>query len=202
MNYIDFPLEKEYIREIRNQKWKLLHTIKYKQASLLEYMEFLALSEDQKWELCIEIILNWIEDSFYDKIYRFFKKDHLGFKKHKIIDIIYSNNIIKDLVDSIINTKFKHYKSIYDWVITEKQESRPSLYASNIQAICKQFWINGPNELFNKYTLEQYQWLVDWSIFTNNEMDEKKKKINDRAINKRDWWEVTTDDIKKALGKT
>lgn len=202
---LDFPERKDFERDIKDSKWNIIHTMKYKQSTLSEYLSYIDMDSEKKVEYCLNIVFDWIKITLYDKFLRLFVKWFESRKKDKLMNILFwkkdeKTRIISDVIESITNTVFRSYDSIYDW-ITLPKSGRPSIYSSNVKSICKQYNIPWPLKLFDEYTLEQYQWMIDWNIFDNFELEDKTKVINDRALNKEWWWEITSDDIRKALWK-
>lgn len=178
----DYPLLKEYILKIETTLWYIF--LKYEQATMFENMRLASKTQEEVYARIQEFIESRIEYKYYLPR-KWYEWSGLYYKR-----CLYHQSLmlweldIKEIVDTIIETRFKNYKSIFEWVekIKSKTDNRPWIYQNTVESICSWYNIQWPDDLFRKYTLEQFQWMTDWLIFKSNEYTDEWKIMNDRAI--------------------
>jgi hypothetical protein len=179
--YFDYPVKKDFEKDFIFE-WEK-ETIKYKQATIREYQDFNFLnSEEQNLEI-LNLILLQLKNIKSKNIFI----DNLKNKKL----------FLSEKVTEIIDTKFRQHKSIFTWIIPKSKTK--SLYSSQVRNICKEFNIKWPEELFNIYTLEQYEWMIDWLIFDWNSQDKKTQHFNNEALSDKEWVKSRLEKNKEAF---
>lgn len=191
-----FPSIKTFEQDFINPNWKILFSIKYQQATLKEYYDFLEKSQQEQFQELYNIIQSKIKYSFFDRIMKFFYKNY----KSKIE---YWLNI-ESCILSIIENKFRSYESIFNKVKSRMQNTWWnniwSIDQIGLLMICKEYNIS-PTDLLNNYTLEQYFWFLDWIEWVNNSQSKEGLFINKEAIKDKEAIKKRAEQTKKAFKK-
>ena len=190
-----FPVRKTYQQDFINTKWKILFSIEYKQATMLEYYEFLNKDKNEQILDLYKIIQEKIKYSFFDKIKLFFNKNY----KSKIeLWLNFENAFL-----SIMWNKFRTYESIFNKVKSRMQSKSWTKWTIDsvwLSMICKEYNIS-PTDLLNNYTLEQYFWFLDWIERNNNALTKEWQTINNEAIKDPEAIKKRAEQTKKAFNK-
>lgn len=190
-----FPVRKTYQQDFINTKWKILFSIEYKQATMLEYYEFLNKDKDEQILDLYKIIKEKIKYTFFDKVKLFFNKNY----KSKIeLWLNFENAFL-----SIMSNKFRTYESIFNKVKSRMQNkwwNKWTIDSVWLSMICKEYNIS-PTDLLNNYTLEQYFWFLDWIEWNNNALTKEWQSINNEAIKDTEAIKKRAEQTKKAFNK-
>jgi len=190
-----FPVRKTYQQDFINTKWKILFSIEYKQATMLEYYEFLNKDKNEQILDLYKIIKEKIKYSFFDKVKLFFNKNY----KSKIeLWLNFENAFL-----SIMSNKFRTYESIFNKVKSRMQNkwwNKWTIDSVWLSMICKEYNIS-PTDLLNNYTLEQYFWFLDWIEWNNNALTKEWQSINNEAIKDTEAIKKRAEQTKKAFNK-
>lgn len=188
----NFPLKKTFEQDFLNKKWDKIFTLKYEQATISEYYEYLTLSPEEQTHLLYWILKSQVKLSFFEKIMTFFFKNYV-WKIEKWLKV-------NEILINIFQNKFRFYKSIFDWLRKIDRKSKWSIESAWLSAICKNYCIS-PTDLMKNYTLEQYFWFLDWIEWNNNAISEEWKAINNMAIIDKEAIKKRADETKKAFEK-
>lgn len=171
---MDFPLKEEFELKIKIKKkflffkWNKNLIIKYKQASVLECIEFLKYSDR-------------IQD-----YYLWFIETHSNIKKSEIVYILYN---FKDIWQKLQNTFFKWYFKKMEWWTEEVMP-----FNAYITLICEKLSIE-PLKLLD-YTIEQLQWITKWIIY-NNQSEEDRIREARKQEREKEFSDMTEDEQKR-----
>lgn len=182
------PLRKTFEQDFFDIRWKKLLTIKYEQATILEYYEYINKTTDEQLQEIQKIIEPLFKMSFLDKIKLVFNKNYQT-KLIKWADIEW-------LILSVMQNRYRWYESIFTDIkkrIWTKKGWKWVIDSVWIMMICKNYNMS-PTDLLNNYTLEQYLWLLDGIERYNNAQTKKWQAINNLAV-------IDKDAVKKRLEK-
>lgn len=171
----NFPLKKTFEQDFITINGKNLFTLKYEQATIKEYYEYLNYSPQEQARELLNILRKCIKYSLKDKIMLFLNKDYVtDFEK---------NLNIEEVFGSIFANRFRIHKSIFEWKRQKGKKwwSKGSIDSVWLSAICKEYNIS-PTDLMENYTLEQYFWFLDWIEWSNNTMTKEWQATNDLAL--------------------
>lgn len=175
MKSTEFPLKKTFEQDFISEKWDLLFTLTYEQATMEEYHNFFSKpSHDQMMEVYrmikSQIKLTWME-KVLSKIFWWYR-GHI--ERALEMDVIIQN---------VLANRFRTYESIYESVHWKKKwwSSQKWLFSANLSIICQKYCIS-PTDLFKNYTLEQFMWLQDGVIFNMNMTDKEWQAENQIAL--------------------
>ncbi|MDR1987360.1 MAG: hypothetical protein LBQ24_00900 [Candidatus Peribacteria bacterium] len=154
--YLDFPIRKTFIEEFINEKGKIIFSIKYEQATMGEYFEFLAQTIEQQELEVYNLIHKNISLTIFERFLSFFSPTYRG-KLERKLDL-------GKIVQKILSNKFRIHNSIFN---NKKKKGTKKYYeainpimSASFANICEKYSMS-PLELLNNYTLEQYSWLND-----------------------------------------
>lgn len=185
-----FPLKKTFVQDFYSANWKKLLSIKYEQATIMQYYEYINKSYEEQIEEIQEIIKPIFKKNLWQKIRFFFDRNYQT-KLEKWADIEW-------LIMSIIWNKYRWYESIFTDVKkrfwNKKPSSKWAIDSIWLLIICKNYKMS-PTDLLNNYTLEQYLWLLDGIEWYNNAQTKKWQAINNMAV-------IDKDAVKKRAQKT
>lgn len=185
-----FPLKKTFVQDFYSANWKKLLSIKYEQATIMQYYEYINKSYEEQIEEIQEIIKPIFKKNLWQKIRFFFDRNYQT-KLEKWADIEW-------LIMSIIWNKYRWYESIFTDVKkrfwNKKPSSKWAIDSIWLLIICKNYKMS-PTDLLNNYTLEQYLWLLDGIERYNNAQTKKWQAINNMAV-------IDKDAVKKRAQKT
>lgn len=185
-----FPLKKTFVQDFYSSNWKKLLSIKYEQATIIQYYEYINKSYEEQIEEIQEIIKPIFKKNLWQKIRYFFNRNYQT-KLEKWADIEW-------LIMSIIWNKYRWYESIFTDVKkrfwNKKPSSKWAIDSIWLLIICKNYNIS-PTDLLNNYTLEQYLWFLDGIERYNNSQTKKWQAINNMAV-------IDKDAVKKRAQKT
>lgn len=176
MKKTEFPLKKLFEQDFVNEKWKILFTLKFEQATIEEYDEFMYLPSEKQMEKLSNFVIAQIPLNWKDKI--------LSKMIHNYVPEVARQIDLNWTIKSIVINKFRPYKSIYDDVQIDrmkKTQNRKWLYSANLAWICQKYNIS-ILDLRTKMTLEQYIWMLDGIIFSYNESTKEWQVINKMAL--------------------
>jgi len=163
-----FPLKKTFVQDFYSANWKKLLSIKYEQATIMQYYEYINKSYEEQIEEIQEIIKPIFKKNLWQKIRFFFDRNYQT-KLEKWADIEW-------LIMSIIWNKYRWYESIFTDVKkrfwNKKPSSKWAIDSIWLLIICKNYKMS-PTDLLNNYTLEQYLWLLDGIERYNNAQTKK-----------------------------
>lgn len=183
--HIIYPLKKTFTKEFVDKKGKKIFSITYQQATIAEYHEFFAKNSEEQFAEMYQIIHSQAKLSLFEKIIQFFFPK-FPWKIERALDL-------QKEISEIISNRFRTWKSVFD--NGEEKKKQPNwLYSAGISILCEKYNLS-PHELFEKYTLEQYSWLMDWIIFIANESSDEWKQKNHLAL-------VDKESIKKRAEET
>lgn len=188
----NFPIKKTFVQPFLNIKWKLLFTLKYEQASIWEYYEYINKSpEEQSMEL-YNILIKQIKLSFFEKIFKYINKNY-QWKIEKLINF-------EDIMVWIFKNRYRFYESIFIWLRKTDRKNKWSIESAWLSNICK--WYNvSPTDLLKNYTLEQYFWFLDWLEWISNSMTDEWIAINNMAIIDKEAVKKRADETKAKFAK-
>lgn len=176
MSKTEFPLKKTFEQDFLDKKWRIIFTLKFEQATIEEYDEFMYLPSEKQVQILQDFIIKQLPRTFKDKILSKFIKEYTPDLARKIDMSLTIKNIIVN--------KFRAYKSIYDDVpekMMKQKQTRKWLYSANLAGICHRYNIS-ILDLRRNMTLEQYMWMMDWMIFWYNETTKEWQWINKMAM--------------------
>ncbi len=176
----DFPVKKTFSQDFITKDNKTLFTIKYEQATLWEYYEFILKTPTEQTLEIYNIFRSQIPLTWKDKIFLYFNKNYVTDFEQKVD--------LESVVWSIMANRFRGHKSIFSEV--KKRKLKPSenkvklkgsIDQSGHKSVCSTF--NIPHkDLLEYYTLEQYLWFLDGVEWDNNTMTDEGIAINNEAI--------------------
>jgi hypothetical protein len=184
---MNYPLKKKYEQDFLTENWKGLFTLKYEQATIWEYYEYLALSDEEKFYSLYQIVRSQIPKTLLDKIGLFFF-DSLVLQYEKGIDIPL-------VIQNIAINRFRTSKSIFE--NNEKSKFLPSAWLS---IVCLEFNLS-PSELFANHTLEQFTFFIDGIIYKSNEQTKEGKSKNKWATRDKIWARERAKLTREAFGE-
>jgi len=193
MKKTQFPTKRTFEQDFLNTKWKTLFTLRYEQATIWEYYEYLAKSPEAQTLELFSILKKHIVYNLKDKIFKFFNKN-------------YVSNIekwlkVEDILTSILKNKYRGYESIFTEVRRFKEKRWwGSIESVWLSAICKTYNIS-PTDLMKNYTLEQYFWFLDGVEWINNSMDKEWEALNKMAIIDKKEVKKRAEETRKAFEK-
>lgn len=191
MNRTDFPLKKTFEQEFITEEWDLLFILKYEQATIEEYEEMMFLPVEKQMQKIILFVRKQIKLEWWETIIRKFYPAYVS-RLERSLDIWL-------MAKNVLINKFRTYKSIFDDlppIFQKKWQARKWLYSANLSGICQKYNISVV-ELRKNITLEQYMWMIDWIIFSNNEMSEEWQKMNKYALIDKDEMKKRAEETKK-----
>lgn len=180
-----FPIKKSFEKDFINIKWKILFTLRYDQASLFEYYEFISKSHEEQTQELLNILYKNIKFKGFDRI----RKSFNPFYETKLEKSINVAEILND----IMKNRYRVSKSIFEG-LRSKKNSKWAIESVWLANICQKYNIS-PTDLMQNYTLEQYFWLLDWIERISNSMSKEWEAINMTAI-------IDKESIKKRAEET
>lgn len=153
------PIKKKYIKDIVDEKWNKVATLRYDQASMYEWYKFVEWT-DMNLEI-LKIInkgIEWIV------------------QEQKSQDKIIMSLVTQKFLDELYETRYKTHDSIY-----KEKWGRKTIQQSNIIYVCKELNIS-PHELLHDYTMEEFGRYIDGLVYNANEGSEKGKVKNNQAL--------------------
>lgn len=191
----DFPLKKDFHKEFYDKTWKTLFILKYKQATLEEFLEFSKKNIVEQTIELYDIIHSQLPFTFLQKVYKIF---FLWYKTKIERSIKY-----EEIALEIQNNKFKMHKSIFEEYDKKnkggKNKGWKNIFANSIKTICKEYNLN-IDEVLN-LTLEQFFYLYDWVRFYENSKTKEWISINNFATRDVDEAKKTAEKIRKAFNE-
>ena len=169
----NFPIKKTFEQDFLNIKWDTIFTIKYDQATILEYYEYINKSQEEQTIELYNILKKFIKYSLKDKILMFLNKNYVN-KIERWLKI-------SEILVSIFQNRYRIYESIFKWIRKVDKKNKWAIDSAWLSNICKTYNIS-PTDLMKNYTLEQYFWFLDWIEWINNSMDKEWQFINNLAI--------------------
>lgn len=149
MKKTDFPLKKTFEQDFITESGKTLFTLRYEQATLNEYHEFFHLSEEDRIKEIYFMIRKQLKRTLFERFMDFIGKE-VVYKSEQQVDMPL-------LFRNVVANRFRMYESIY----TKKgNKGKSGLYSANLSMVCQKYCI-APHDLYARYTLEQYLWLMD-----------------------------------------
>lgn len=167
-----FPLKKTFEKDFIDKKWKLLFTLRYDQATLKEYYEFINKNPQEQFLELYKILQESIKYGFFT---RFLKKVNKNYQTSWE-----SALNISSITNDILVNRYRVYKSIFEGLRSEKK-GKWSIESVVLASICEKYNIS-PTELMEKYTLEQYFWFLDWLEWIWNSYSKEWEFINQKAL--------------------
>ncbi len=178
--------EQDFILENKN-----LFTLKYEQATLQEFFEFYGKSKEIQIQELLELINSQIPFSNLERVKKRLIKNYKT-EIEMIIDY-------EKLLINILNNRFRTHNSMFEWVSTGTSwKKTPSLMRNSFAQVCN-FWNVSFDDLIEKYTIEQFLWLLDWVRFENNNQSKDWKNINYMAMQDVDGRKKRAEETKKAF---
>lgn len=168
-----FPNKNTFHQDFLNIKGDNIFTLKYDQATIWEYYEYINKTPEEQTKELYSILKNQIKDSLKDKILRYFNKYYVN-KIEKWLKV-------DEILVSIFQNRYRVYESIFNWIRKVDKKNKGSIDSAWLSNICKSYNIS-PTDLMKNYTLEQYFWFLDWIEWINNSSDDEWKAINNMAI--------------------
>ena len=179
------PLRKKYI--IRIKTWHFhVYDIEFMQATAKETLEFQDVDQNRLVPYMIDFIERHkkLSDTYNGK--SFLRRLYFGKEKKHHGDIVIAQNI-QTIMTDIIYKRHKKHESIYKWIQKQPEKwekiGRKWLFWSTLASICKEFNINGVNQLLDEYTMEQIEWMSDMLTFGAYEMTDNGRSANDKLFN-------------------
>jgi len=169
----NFPTKKTFEQDFLNIKWNKIFTLKYEQATIWEYYDYINKTpEEQSIEL-YDIFIKQVKYGLKDKILKYLNKNHLS-KTERWLKI-------DEILVSIFQNRYRSYKSIFNWIRKVDKKNKGAIDSAWLSTICQ--WYNiSPTDLMKNYTLEQYFWFLDWIEWINNWSTPEWQAINNFAI--------------------
>jgi hypothetical protein len=180
----DFPIKKTFSVDFMYEGKKVF-TFTFEQATIMEYYEFFALSTEARVQFMYDMIYKQCPKSFIEKITKRVPRYMSGMKLEQVMKMIIEN-------------RFRTYTSIYEGENTKK--GGKSLLASNMSYVCQKYVID-PLTLFERYTWEQYLWMMDGVIWQGNEMSKEGQIRNKSAIIDKEAVKKRAEETKKAFSQ-
>ena len=106
MKNTDFPLKKTFEYDFLDKEGKNLFTIKYEQATINEYDEFMFLPMEKRFEVLFNFVTEHLPVTWYQKILKTI------FKKY--VTPIEASLDFENVVKNIMINKFRSYPSIFE----------------------------------------------------------------------------------------
>lgn len=173
----NFPNKKVFNQDFLNTKWTNIFTLKYDQATIWEYYEFINKSPEEQTEELQNIFKSQIKYWLKDKIMRFLFKYYVT-KTEAWLNI-------EQITMSIFQNRYRAYKSIFTDIkaklVSDWPKGKWCIDSVGLSSICTSYNIS-PTDLLKNYTLEQYFWFLDGIEWINNSGDAKWQAINDMAV--------------------
>jgi len=186
MKKTNFPTKATFEQDFLNIKNKKLFTLRYEQATIWEYYEYLAKTPEKQTLELYKILDTYIQYNWLERIFKFFNKNYSS-KIEKWIEI-------EEVLTSILKNRYRGYESIFTEVRQYQKWWWPTIESVWLSAICKSYNIS-PTDLMKNYTLEQYFWFLDGIEWINNSMDKDTEKLNKMAL-------VDKEEVKKRAEET
>lgn len=189
MKRTDFPLKKTFTQEFITKDGKNLFTLKYEQATIEEYDEYMYLNVDQQVELMYNFVKKQIPLKLYEKILTYFIPGYISLLEQALDMPL--------IIKNISINRFRTYKSIFDdvpMILKKQDKGKKWLYSANLAWVCQKYNID-VIKLRKEVTLEQYMWMIDGIIFSNNELSKEGQAINKYAL-------IDKDEVKKRAERT
>lgn len=198
---LNLPTIRRYKKNIKDENWNVIWILRYEQAKLHESFEIeQIIKSDSK-------LIARFNDFFENSLEIVEEKRNL---KHKlpIIGKLYNRvenerkkSLIRDKIlwnsTQIYQDVFWHkWDSIFAW-LSKEQGSHEPLLSDLMWEVCS-FYKISLSDLLEKYTYEQFIWLLDWVTYHYNKQTEKGEQKNQMAIdnlpeNKKEREEATED---------
>lgn len=176
MKNTQFPLKKTFEQDFISEKWDLLFTLTYEQATMEEYHNFFNQSSENQMLEVYRMIKDQIKltkmEKLLSKVFRWYR-GHI--ERSLEVDI---------MIQNVLANRFRTYESIYESSHEKKKKSGSSqkwLFSANLSIVCQKYCIS-PTDLFKNYTLEQFMWLQDGVIFNMNMTDKEWQAENQMAL--------------------
>jgi hypothetical protein len=167
-----FPLKKTFEKDFINSKWKLLFTLRYDQATLKEYYEFINKDSVSQFEELYKILKKSITYWLFTRLLQ---------KVNKNYRPAWENDLnISSITNDIMVNRYRIYKSIFEGLRIENKK-KWAIESVVLSSICEKYNVS-PNELMEKYTLEQYFWFLDWLERIWNSYSKEWEIINQKAL--------------------
>jgi len=163
--WYNYPIRKEYeISFTVNAvfKWKEVEkkfTLFYKQATILDTLEFLKVLED---------------DSVTQRLLEFVEKQW-ELDKFTLWLIKIDSKLLQTIFNTVKDTMF----SWVFWTGGEKSSEKQQPYSSALVFLCEKICV-WPDEFQKKYTIEQMMFLMEWVIYNINAQTEEWQVENER----------------------
>lgn len=172
-----FPVRKTFHQDFLNKKWDKIFTVKYEQATIWEYYEYIGKTPDDQNKELYDILQKCVKYSYKDQILRRIIRNYTT-KVERWLNI-------DEILTSIFQNRYRWYTSIFTEVKKKISIDWPkwkwAIDSVWLSIICTTYNIS-PTDLMKNYTLEQYFWFLDGVEWINNSHDKKWQAINDMAI--------------------
>jgi len=164
--WYDYPKKRDFdisfnislLLDWKNTENKI--TMKFKQATIMETIDFLMLVE--KWG-----VWDWMAD---------FLTENSDINKTTSWLMRLDKNLSQKVFDTIKNTRFKWTF----WNSKGTSDSEPSQpYSAILMMLCEKLSID-PMGFQEKYTVEQMNYLMEWLIYNAQSQTEEWQAINDK----------------------
>ncbi len=167
-----FPLKKTFEKDFIDKRWKLLFTLRYDQATLKEYYEFINKNPQEQFLELYKILQENIKYGFFTRLLKKVNKNYQTSWESALN--------ISSITNDILVNRYRVYKSIFEGLRSEKKW-KWSIESVVLSSICEKYNIS-PTELMEKYTLEQYFWFLDWLEWIWNSYSKEWEFINQKAL--------------------
>ncbi len=168
-----------------------LFTLTYEQATLWEFFEFYSKPKEEQIKDVVKIINDCIPYTRIEKI----KKKYITWYKTEIEEMLDYDK----LIINILNNRFRTYNSIFDGVKTWISKNKNKWFMRNSFAQVCSFWNIWFTELLEKYTIEQFLWMLDWVRFEANSQSKDGQNINNMALQDVKWRKQRAEETRKAF---
>lgn len=169
----NFPNKKVFHQDFLNTKKKNIFTLKYDQATIWEYYEYINKTPDEQNIELYNILKSQIKYNLKDKILKYFIPYY--------INKIERGLKVEEIIISIFQNRYRFYESIFTWIRKVDKKNKGAIDSVWLSNICKSYNMS-PTDLMKNYTLEQYFWFLDWIEWINNSSDKEWQAINNFAI--------------------
>lgn len=168
--FYDFPVRRRFTTPINTKFGGCV--LKYQQNTLQESMLMI-----QNYE---------VEWYIEQRLKSFFEESmEATSNKEKVIKFLLANP--RQVFERIWNNINKKYESMYDKITIKDEDLWKDKIPLSVSTmlICEKYGISWPNDLLTNYTLEQYEWMLEWLRFHFFSQNQKLSVYNKRAMSKK-----------------
>jgi len=180
----EYPLKKTFEQDFLTEDGANLFTLRYEQATMAEYHDFLSLGTDEQFLSVYSIIKQQIALLWWERIVFSIFNGYIP-RSERWIDM-------EKVIVNVIANRFRTHKSIFE----ESKKWGKFLPSAGLAIVCQEYNLS-PHELYNNYTLEQYTWMIDGIIYKGNEQTKEGQAKNKWALRDKEWAKKRAEETKK-----